>query len=106
MSKTNGETGSWEDAYRDKIRWDEVKWGTHCVDCYPGGCPMRVFLRDGEIVREEQAGTFQTIEEGVPDFNPMGCQKGVAWSQTRHGEERLLYPLRRAGERGEGKWDR
>ena len=97
---------NWADAYRDQIRWDEVKWGTHCVDCYPGGCPMRVFLRDGKIVREEQAGTFQTIEEGVPDFNPMGCQKGVAWSQTLHGPDRLLHPLRRAGERGEGKWDK
>ncbi len=66
---------------------------------------MRVFIRDGEIVREEQAGTFQTIEEGVPDYNPMGCQKGVAWSATRRGADRLLHPLRRAGERGEGKWD-
>ena len=96
---------SWADAYRDQIRWDEVKWGTHCVDCYPGNCPMRVYIRDGRIVREEQAGTFKTIEEGVPDYNPMGCQKGVAWSQTLKGQDRLLAPLRRTGERGEGKWE-
>src|SRR3990172_4152378 len=96
---------SWMDTYRDQWNWDEVHWGTHCVDCYPGGCPMRVYVKDGKIVREEQAGTFETIEKGVPDYNPMGCQKGVAWSQTLHGGDRLLHPLRRAGERGEGKWE-
>jgi len=95
-----------EDSYRRQIAWDDVFWGTHCVDCYPGNCPMRVFVRDGRIVREEQAGTFDVIEKGVPDFNPMGCQKGVAWSRTLDAPERVQYPLRRAGERGEGKWER
>ena len=81
-------------------------WGTHCVDCYPGNCPMRVFVKDGIVWREEQAGTFNTIEEGVPDFNPMGCQKGASWSQSLYGPDRVLYPLKRVGERGEGKWNR
>src|SRR3990170_7201437 len=101
-----GTASSWETAYRDLLRWDDVYWGTHCVDCYPGCCPMRVFVRDGKVWREEQAGTFPVIEPGVPDHNPMGCQKGVAWSRTLYGEERVLYPLRRVGERGEGRWER
>ena len=92
--------------YRERWQWDSVAWGTHCVDCYPGKLPDRVYLRDGKVVREEQAGTFPTIVEGVPDNNPMGCQKGAAWSQTLYGQERVLHPLRRAGERGEGKWER
>ncbi|MEJ2133037.1 MAG: molybdopterin-dependent oxidoreductase, partial [Gammaproteobacteria bacterium] len=58
------------------------------------------------VWREEQAGSFRTIEEGVPDFNPMGCQKGASWSQSLYGPDRLLYPLKRVGERGEGKWNR
>ncbi|MFQ5382187.1 MAG: molybdopterin-dependent oxidoreductase, partial [Dehalococcoidia bacterium] len=86
--------------------WDEVRWGTHCVDCYPGDCPVRVFVKDGKVVREEQAGTLRTIEEGVPDFNPMGCQKGASWSQSLYGPDRVMYPMKRAGERGEGKWRR
>jgi DMSO reductase family type II enzyme molybdopterin subunit len=96
----------WEDIYRNKWQWDEVYWGSHCVDCYPGSCPMRVYVRDGIVWREEQAGSFDTIEEGVPDFNPMGCQKGASWSQSLYGPDRLLYPLKRVGERGEGKWNR
>ncbi len=94
------------DLYRKKWTWDAVYWGTHCVDCYPGNCPMRVYVKDGMVFREEQSGTFGTIEEGVPDFNPMGCQKGASWSQSLYGPDRLLYPLKRVGERGEGKWNR
>jgi DMSO reductase family type II enzyme molybdopterin subunit len=88
------------------MEWDAVYWGTHCVDCYPGACPVRVFVKDGKVVREEQSGTLPVIEDGVPDFNPMGCQKGASWSQSLYGPDRLLYPLKRAGERGEGKWER
>ena len=83
-----------------------MTWGCHAVDCYPGGCPWRVYSKDGKIVREEQAAMFPTIEPGVPDMNPMGCQKGAAWSQQHYNEERVLYPMKRAGKRGEGKWQR
>ena len=93
-----------EDAYRQKWRWDETFWATHCVDCYPGNCPYRVYVKDGVVFSEEQAGTFPIIEEGVPDMNPMGCQKGAAWSRLLYSPERVLHPLKRAGERGEGKW--
>ena len=95
-----------EERYRDRWRWDRVTWGCHAVDCYPGGCPWRVYTRDGRIVREEQAGIFPVIQPGVPDMNPMGCQKGAAWSQQHYDEERVLYPLKRVGQRGEGKWER
>lgn len=98
--------GSWSDNYRDKWTWDKVAWGTHCVDCYPGNCPYRVYVKDGKIMREEQAATFTTVEKGVPDWSPMGCQKGAAWSKMINGRDRVLYPMRRAGERGEGKWTR
>ena len=95
-----------EDRWRERWRWDGVSWGCHAVDCYPGGCPWRVYSRDGKIVREEQAGIFPVIEPGVPDMNPMGCQKGANWSQQHYNEERVLHPLKRAGARGEGKWQR
>src|SRR3989337_773001 len=95
-----------EDVYRQRWRWDRVVGGSHCIDCYPGNCPMRVYVKDGIIWREEQPGTLPVIEEGVPDMNPMGCQKGVAWSQLLYAKERVLYPLKRVGERGRGKWER
>ena len=95
-----------QDLYRDRWRWDAVYWGTHCVDCYPGNCPMRVYVRNGIVWREEQSGTVGSVEVGVPDWNPMGCMQGVSWSQSLYGPDRVMYPLKRAGERGEGKWNR
>ena len=97
---------SWEDLYRQQWTWDKVAWGTHCVDCYPGNCPYRVYVKDGIVWREEPGATFEVREEGVPDLNPMGCQKGAMWSQMLYARERVLHPLKRVGERGEGKWKR
>jgi DMSO reductase family type II enzyme molybdopterin subunit len=95
-----------EERYRNRWKWDKVTWGCHAVDCYPGGCPWRVYSRDGKIVREEQASIFGTVEDGIPDMNPMGCQKGAVWSQQHYNEERVLYPMKRVGKRGEGKFER
>src|SRR3990172_515561 len=100
------ETKASEHAYREALAFDRWGWGCHAVDCYPSNCPYRVYVKDGVIVREEQAGTFPVIEQGVPDMNPMGCQKGGSWSRLLYGGERILHPMRRAGERGEGKWQR
>ncbi len=97
---------TWEDVYRRRWRWDKVFWATHCVDCYPGNCPYRVYVKDGIVFAEEQAGNFPVIEKGVPDMNPMGCQKGAAWSRLLYSKERVLHPLKRAGARGQGKWKR
>ena len=92
--------------YRQRWAWDRVVWASHCINCYPGNCPERVYIKDGKVVREEAAGTFDTIMPGVPDMNPMGCQKGAGWSQMLESEERLLYPLKRVGARGSGSWER
>ena len=96
----------WEDRYRSMWKWDKVTWGSHCVDCYPTNCPYRVYSRNGRVIREEPSGHFGTVEKDVPDMNPAGCQKGASWSQMLDGKERILHPLRRAGERGEGRWNR
>ena len=94
-----------EERAGERLGYDSVAWGSHCVDCYPGACPYRVFVRDGKIVREEVAGNFPLFEDGVPDMNPLGCQKGIAWSQQLDAADRLLHPLRRVGERGSGEWE-
>ncbi|MEO6197293.1 MAG: molybdopterin-dependent oxidoreductase, partial [Dehalococcoidia bacterium] len=95
-----------DDLYKQRWQWDRVVWGTHCVDCYPGNCPYRVYIKDGVVLHEEQAATYNTIEEGVPDLNPMGCQKGAMWGQMLYSKERILYPMKRVGERGSGRWKR
>ncbi len=97
--------GAWADRYRDSWTWDSVTWGSHAVDCYPGGCSFRVYTKDGKILREEQSGTLSPVEAGIPDMNPMGCQKGACWSHCHYSPDRVTKPLKRVGERGEGKFE-
>lgn len=93
------------DQYSGRWNWDKVTFGTHCLNCL-ATCPYRVYSENGKVLFEEPAALFEQIDPNVPDMNPMSCQKGSAWSQQLTSPDRLLYPLRRAGERGEGKWER
>ncbi len=94
-----------EAGYRARWTWDRVTWGTHCLNCL-AGCPYRVYTRDGVVAFEEQGGTIDPVTASVPDMNPLGCQKGGAWSVQLASEDRVLHPLRRVGERGSGQWER
>ena len=69
--------GSWADRYRSRWTWDSVTWGGHEVDCYPGGCPFRVYTKDGKIVREEQSGTLSPVETGIPDIRSTPTSSGT-----------------------------
>ncbi len=97
----------WQRRYRDPLEFDEVRCGSHCVDCYPGNCSYNVYVRDGVIVREEIRGaTERGPDSDVPDDLPLGCNKGAAWSRQLDAPDRVLWPLRRVGERGSGSWER
>ncbi len=98
-------SGPWADRYRERWTWDQVTFGSHAVDCYPGGCSWRVYTKNGKIVREEQAALAAPVESGIPDMNPMGCQKGACWSQGHYSKDRVTEPLKRVGQRGEGKFE-
>ncbi len=104
----NREPAPTEAAYRARAAgpWDRVVKVSHCVDCFPGSCSLNAFVRDGVVVREESSGDLPVVEEGVPDMNPLVCQKGLAWSRQLSSPDRLTHPLRRVGERGSGKWER
>ncbi|MBE0611160.1 MAG: molybdopterin-dependent oxidoreductase, partial [Dehalococcoidia bacterium] len=91
--------------YRQRWSWERATFGTHCLNCL-ATCPYRVYSRDGKILFEEPAALYKQIEDGVPDMNPMSCQKGSAWSVQLDSPDRLLYPMRRKGERGSGEWER
>ena len=70
-------------------------WGDHEY------CALKTIVKDGEIVRCEAAKyTGPEANEGYI------CQKGIAAARQPYNKDRLLYPLKRAGERGEGKWER
>ncbi|MFB6152662.1 MAG: molybdopterin-dependent oxidoreductase [Halodesulfurarchaeum sp.] len=95
----------WEDLYREQWDWDSTSRSTHSVNC-TGSCSWEVFVRDGQVWREEQAADYPRINQDLPDLNPRGCNKGACYKDYVHGAQRVKYPLKRVGERGEGKWKR
>ncbi len=97
--------GAWEDLMRQKWTWDKVAHGTHGTNCQ-GGCAFNVYVKDGIVWREEQQGEYGKSDPDTPDYGPRGCQKGLRHAKYMYGNQRILYPMKRVGERGAGEWER
>jgi len=70
-------------------------WGDHEF------CALKTVVKDGKIVRTEKACyTGAEADEGYI------CQKGIMSCRQPYNEKRLTHPLKRVGERGEGKWEK
>ena len=95
---------SWEDLARKKWTWDSITHSTHGTNC-TGQCAFNVYVKNGVVWREEQQGEYGASSD-APDYGPRGCQKGLRHSKYMYGKQRILYPLKRVGERGQGKWER
>ncbi len=99
-----------EEMYRNEFSFtygkkEEHGFAYHCVNCQ-GNCAWEVWSHNGVVTRENQSARYPVINAKIPDFNPRGCNKGVQHSQTMYQKDRILYPMKRVGERGEGKWKR
>jgi DMSO reductase family type II enzyme molybdopterin subunit len=99
-----------ENMYRNEFAFtygkkEEHGFAYHCVNCQ-GNCAWEVWSHNGVITRENQSARYPVINAKIPDFNPRGCNKGVQHSQVMYQKDRILYPMIRTGERGEGKWKR
>ena len=97
--------GRWEDLMRQKWTWDRVVRGSRGINC-TGHCAFNVYVKNGIVWREEQQGEYGRSGEDTPDYGPRGCQKGIRHAKYMYGKQRVLYPMKRVGERGAGKWQR
>ncbi|MFX0143093.1 MAG: molybdopterin-dependent oxidoreductase [Candidatus Hodarchaeota archaeon] len=68
-----------------------------CHDC-GGRCVLRAHIKNGKIIR------LETDNGEEPQLR--ACLRGRAYRQRVYSDERLKYPLRRIGERGEGIFER
>jgi DMSO reductase family type II enzyme molybdopterin subunit len=88
--------------------YDSVAKVTCYSNCwYQRACSFNAYVKDGIVLRAEQTGVYPAPNNpSVPDRNPRSCQKGIAYAHRMYDPGRLKYPLKRVGERGEGRWKR
>jgi len=86
------------DRVSEKVKGAEEVIRTNCRGCH-GGCGVLVYVKDGTIVKIEGDPDFPTNHGAM-------CSKGLAFKQLVYHPDRLKYPLKRAGKKGEGKWER
>lgn len=85
-----------EKAYAAEDEFKVVK--TSCRGCI-SGCACKAYLRNGRLVKLEG-------EKGATHNDGHLCLKGLSQVQAVYHPNRLKYPMKRAGERGENKWER
>jgi len=79
---------------------EEIRWvKTHCARMDHGGCGLLVGVKDNEIIQ------VKGDPEGYLNKGYI-CYKGRVSADRLTHPNRLRYPLKRVGERGEGKWQR
>lgn len=66
---------------------------SHCA------CGMLAHVKDGKVIKLEGDPDFPQNEGAL-------CPKGLSFARAMYHEDRLKYPLKRVGNRGEGKWER
>lgn len=71
---------------------------TICASHCGGSCLIKAHVKDGVITR------LETDDGEEPQLR--GCLRGRAYRQRVYAPDRILYPMKRIGERGEGKFKR
>lgn len=84
----------WEEFYRNRFAHDKRIRTTHGVNC-TGSCSWEVFVKDGIVTWELQATDYPLLEEGLPPYEPRGCQRGISFSWYLYSPIRVKYPYMR-----------
>ncbi|HBD09472.1 MAG TPA: hypothetical protein DCZ69_14550 [Syntrophobacteraceae bacterium] len=79
---------------------DDLRWlKTHCARMDHGGCALLVGVKDNQIL-EIKGDPQGYLNRGYT------CYKGKVSAERLSHPQRLRHPLKRTGNRGEGKWRR
>ena len=61
------------------------------------GCPIDAYVQDGKLLSVEGSRDWPGQQGGL-------CSKGAASRQYVYNKDRVLYPMKRVGERGSGEF--
>ena len=80
----------------------EIKTST-CYGCAHTACFVKAHIEDGKLVKVTPDPEKICVENCPRGFL---ARDGKASIEYHYGEKRVNYPLKRAGKRGENKWER
>ena len=80
----------------------KVVWSACTVNC-GSRCPLRMHVVDGRIRWVETDNLGQDV---YGDHQVRACARGRSMRQRVYNADRLKYPMKRVGKRGEGKFER
>ena len=80
---------------------EKIVWG-HCGNACPAYCSLRMVVRDDEIVRVD---AYSKPSDDLDDVQPRCCLRGHSYRRLVNSPDRINYPLKRVGKRGEGKFE-
>ena len=81
---------------------EKVVWSACTVNC-GSRCPLRMHVADGEIKWVE---TDNTGDDEYGNHQVRACLRGRSMRRRVYNPDRLKYPMKRVGKRGEGKFKR
>ena len=81
---------------------DKVVWGACSVNC-GSRCALRLHVSDDEVTWVE---TDNTGDDVYGNHQVRACLRGRSIRRRINHPERLNYPMKRVGKRGEGKFER
>jgi nitrate reductase alpha subunit len=84
----------WEEFYRNRWQHDKIVRSTHGVNC-TGGCTWQIHVKDGIVTWEMQGLDYPSLENGLPPYEPRGCQRGISYSWYLYSPLRVKYPYAR-----------
>ncbi len=81
----------WEEFYRNRWQHDKIVRSTHGVNC-TGGCSWGIYVKNGIVTWEMQQLDYPMLQDGIPPYEPRGCQRGISYSWYLYSPIRVRYP--------------
>ncbi len=78
------------------------RWCACVINCGQR-CPLRCYTKNGQVIRIE---TDNTQPDTLGPRQIRACQRGRSMRERIYSPDRLKYPMKRVGKRGEGKFER
>lgn len=82
--------------------YENYKWCACVINCGQR-CALRCFTKNGQVIRIE---TDNTQPDTLGPRQLRACQRGRSMRERLYSPDRLKFPMKRVGKRGEGKFVR